>query len=202
METTPKVDKRQAILQASWRLIRHYGYAKTTITDIAREAGIGKGTVYLYFRSKDEIMLALADVTNERITRDLVRIAAGEEPAADRLRKCLLHRVMKIYDLVSRHPHGEDVITPIKPEIVKRVERHVRSQGAILEGILADGTAAGEFTVEHPDQTGQLLADLFELLTPPYYRFRTRKDLEHFASRVVDLMMAGIRSKEKEEEEV
>ena len=50
-----KKDKREVILQAAWGLIRHYGYNKTTIDDIAKRARVGKGTVYLYFRSKAEV---------------------------------------------------------------------------------------------------------------------------------------------------
>ena len=77
IQETKTDSKREAILRAAWQLIRHYGYSKTTIQDIAREAGIGKGTVYLYFGSKADIMLALVDLTNERITDDLGGIAAA-----------------------------------------------------------------------------------------------------------------------------
>ena len=68
-------EKREAILHAAWGLIRHYGYNKTTIDDIAKKDHVGKGTVYLYFKSTTDIMLALTDLTNDRITRQLERIA-------------------------------------------------------------------------------------------------------------------------------
>ena len=181
-------DKREAVLQAAWTLIRHHGYAKTTIADIAREAGVGKGTTYLYFRSKRDIMLALVDRTNSRITDDLEQIAAGPEPPDARLRDCLLHRVLRIYDLVRRYRHGDEVFSSLKPDIVARVERHVRDQGAILARILREG----RFAVPDPDAVGRTLAGLFELLTPPYYRFRTRKSLEAFATQVADLALQGV----------
>jgi AcrR family transcriptional regulator len=79
-EIKEKTEKRDAILHAAWGLIRHYGYGKTTIDDIARQAKVGKGTVYLYFRSKKDIMLALTDLTNQRITRELERIASEDKP--------------------------------------------------------------------------------------------------------------------------
>ena len=46
------------ILDAADRLLARYGYRKMTVGDLAREAGIGKGTVYLSFASKSEIALA------------------------------------------------------------------------------------------------------------------------------------------------
>lgn len=191
---TSKTDKREAILQASWKLIRHYGYNKTTVEDIAQSAGVGKGTVYLHFRSKAEIMLALTDLTNERIVHDLEQIAAKDTPPADRLRECVLHRIMTLFDIVHRYPHSQDVIASLLPEIVQRLEGYVRRHGELLGEILRDGVAAGELAVDDPSATGQLLANLFELLTPPHYRFRSRNSLEEFANQVVDLTLVGLGS--------
>jgi len=192
-----KDDKRNAILQAAWKLIRHYGYNKTTIEEIAQEAGVGKGTVYLHFRSKTEIMLALTDLTNQRIIDEIERIAAGDAPPARRLRQCLLHRIMMLFDIVSRYPRSQDVIARLLPEIVHRLEGFVRRHGELLGGIVADGVAAGEFDVADPAATGQLLARLFELLTPPHYRFGSRKELERFTDEIIDLTLAGISRKER-----
>ncbi|MCP4604751.1 MAG: TetR/AcrR family transcriptional regulator [Proteobacteria bacterium] len=191
-EPQGKNDKRDAILHAAWGLIRHYGYNKTTIEDIAKSAGVGKGTVYLYFRSKTEIMLSLTDLTNERITEELERIATGSAPPEERLRKCLLYRIMTLFDLVQRYPHSDDVIASMLPEIVERVDRYVRRHGELLSQIVIEGCNTGVFSVNDPKAAGQLLSGLFEFLTPPYYRFHSRNSLEDFANQVVDLLISGI----------
>ena len=54
-------EKRSAILQAARKLFKEQGFDNTTIAEIAKEAGIANGTVYLYFKSKIEIARALAD---------------------------------------------------------------------------------------------------------------------------------------------
>ena len=51
--------KETVILAAAKQLFGHYGYRRTSIDDIAQEARIAKGTVYLYFKSKEEIFRAL-----------------------------------------------------------------------------------------------------------------------------------------------
>jgi len=191
-ETRKKNGKREAILHGAWALIRHYGYSKTTIDDIARKAKVGKGTVYIYFRSKTDIMLALTDLTNERITRELERIASEDRPPEERLRACVIYRIMTLFDLVNRYPHSEDVIASILPEIVERLDRYVRRHGELLGQILREGCAAGVLAAEDPEATGQLLAKLFEFMTPPYYRFESRESLEGFTSDVVDLMLDGL----------
>jgi len=187
-----RAEKRDAILQSAWVRVRHYGYNKTTVDDIARAAGIGKGTVYLHFDSKKEIMLALTDRTNERITRDLERIAAKESPPTERLRECVLHRIMTLFDLVHRYPHSEDVIASMLPEIVERIDRYVRRHGELLGQIIAEGCESGDLSVDDPEAAGQLVAGLFEQLTPPYYRFRGRRSLERFADSALDLMISGL----------
>ena len=51
-------DISDLILDAADRLLARYGYRKMTIDDVAKEVGIGKGTIYLHFKSKEEIALA------------------------------------------------------------------------------------------------------------------------------------------------
>ena len=188
-------DKRDVILQAAWSLIRHYGYGKTTIDDIAREAGVGKGTIYLYFRSKTEIVLGLTDLTNQRITTELERIASGSGTPEERLRGCVLYRLMTLYDLVERYPHSADVVAKFLPEIVERLERYVHRHGELLAGVIRDGCSTGALACDDPDATGQHLARLFEFMTPPYYRFDSRASLERFAGETLDLLLEGLKRK-------
>ena len=194
-EPKARKDKREAILQAAWGLIRHYGYSKTTIDDIARKAKVGKGTIYLYFRSKSEIMLALTDLTNQRITRELERIASEDKPPEVRLRACVLYRIMTLFDLVNRYPHSEDVIASMLPEIVERLARYVHRHGELLGQIVREGCSSGVLVSEDPEATGQLLARLFEFMTPPYYRFDSRSSLEQFVGEVLDLTLDGLKKK-------
>lgn len=61
MDTQPteNEERRERILDAAESLITHYGYDKTTVSDIAREAGVSKGAIYLHFDSKDALFEAL-----------------------------------------------------------------------------------------------------------------------------------------------
>src|SRR6266852_4860493 len=54
-------DKRGAILDAAQRLFLRYGVKRTALDDVVREAGIAKGTLYLYFDSKDALFAAIAE---------------------------------------------------------------------------------------------------------------------------------------------
>ena len=58
---TAVADKREAILRAGVRVFAAKGFFNSKVADIAREAGIADGTVYLYFKSKDEILHSIFD---------------------------------------------------------------------------------------------------------------------------------------------
>lgn len=76
-------DKRESILRAATRVFAEKGYFNSKVADIAREAGIADGTVYLYFKSKDEILHSVFDkAMGEFISegkREIADIAAPEE---------------------------------------------------------------------------------------------------------------------------
>lgn len=67
-EPATNAEREQAILDAASALITHYGYDKTTVEDMAQQAGVAKGTLYLHFRSKDDLFSAL-------IAREAQRVA-------------------------------------------------------------------------------------------------------------------------------
>src|SRR5919202_4268877 len=54
-------DKREAILRAATSVFAHNGYFNSKVADIAREAGVADGTVYLYFKSKEDILHSIFD---------------------------------------------------------------------------------------------------------------------------------------------
>jgi AcrR family transcriptional regulator len=58
---TVNTAREQRILDAAARLVIHYGYDKTTVSDIAREAGVSKGAIYLHYPSKEDLFEALLE---------------------------------------------------------------------------------------------------------------------------------------------
>lgn len=76
------VDKREAILRAATKVFAVNGYFNSKVSDIAGEAGIADGTVYLYFKSKDEILHSIFDrAMAEFIDEGRKEVAAIDDPA-------------------------------------------------------------------------------------------------------------------------
>ena len=80
-------DKREAILRAAIKVFAQKGYFNSKVADIAKEAGIADGTVYLYFKSKEEILHSVFDRAMEEFIAEGKREIAEIEAADNRLRR-------------------------------------------------------------------------------------------------------------------
>jgi len=80
-------DKREAILRAAIKVFARKGYFNSKVADIAGEAGIADGTVYLYFKSKDEILHSIFDRAMAEFIEDGRKELENIEYPAERLRK-------------------------------------------------------------------------------------------------------------------
>ncbi len=80
---TVNIDKRETILRAAIKVFAGYGYFNSKVSDIASEAGIADGTVYLYFKNKDDILHSIFDrAMAEFIAEGRKELAAIDDPAA------------------------------------------------------------------------------------------------------------------------
>lgn len=136
------------ILEAAEKLFRIYGYSKTNVADIARELGMSPANIYRFFRSKADIHEALARRMlghNEALARS---IAALDLPAAERLRRLVLemHRLTVETFLDAEKVHEMVVIAMENQWSV--IENHIDVQCRIIQSIIEDGIARGEFPAQ------------------------------------------------------
>src|SRR5690349_22290054 len=79
----PRGDKRDAILRAAIRTFARNGFFNAQVADVARAAGVAAGTVYLYFRSKDDLLVSIFERTmKEAIDEGRRAIAPIGDPIA------------------------------------------------------------------------------------------------------------------------
>jgi TetR/AcrR family fatty acid metabolism transcriptional regulator len=82
-------EKRPLILQAATEVFAEQGFVAVTVAEIAERAGIGKGTVYEYFTSKDELLFAVFEWMNEGISHRIRDLLVETGTTHDRLRRML-----------------------------------------------------------------------------------------------------------------
>lgn len=157
------------ILDATSRLLARYGYSKTTIDDVAREAGIGKGSVYLHFASKEEIVLSLVDRAVQEVLDELRTIAAEDASAADRMRRMLAVRVLgRILRFRSYSTSLHDLLAALRPALLVQRNQHLRDEAAIFRAVIEDGIRLREFRTLDPDGTASAFLTATNSLLPYY----------------------------------
>lgn len=81
------------ILDAAATLLQRWGYNKTTIDDIARHAGVAKGTIYLYWKSREDLFVALFAREEQRLGEEIKERIAGD-PDSPALRGFIKHSTL------------------------------------------------------------------------------------------------------------
>jgi AcrR family transcriptional regulator len=191
-----QIETRDLILDAIERLLARYGYKKTTMDDLAREAGIGKGTIYLYFPSKEEVALSSIDRVVARVQARLRSLAAADEPAPERLRQMLAARVLLRFDSVQTYSQGlDDLFESLRPAYMARRDRYFDTEADIFAGVLAVGRRQKAFTFTDVHATARALLLATNALLPyslSPQELGRRADIEKKVNTLASLLLHGL----------
>ena len=195
----PKSAVKDTILDATDRLLARFGYRKMTVEDIAVEAGIGKGTIYLHFSSKEEVVLSHIDRIVERLQERLKEIAGSNATAEERLRLMLLTRVLFRFDSIQHYTQSlNDLLAVLRPRLLSRRAQYFEAEAQLFAEVLSAGRAAGEFSFDDEYATAHALLQATNGLLP--YSLSTtelgaREDVEKRTADVANLMLRGVLSR-------
>jgi AcrR family transcriptional regulator len=190
------VGHRDRILDAAERLLGRFGYRKMTVDDIAAEAGIGKGTVYLSFPSKEEVVLSTVDRIVERACTAMEEAAARDASAPDRLRAMLRARILVRFEAVAAYSGSlNDLLAGVRAALLARRVQHFERETGVLARVIARGQQAGELTTGSPRRIGRALV----LATNSFLPYALSPDelgdarrLGREAGDVIDIVVDGI----------
>ncbi|HYG09725.1 MAG TPA: TetR/AcrR family transcriptional regulator [Pyrinomonadaceae bacterium] len=194
--TITREEVREAILDATDHLLARYGYRKMTIDNIAQEVGIGKGTIYLHFASKEEITLSHVDRIVERLKERLWAIARSDADVAIRLRLMLVARVLFRFDSVQHYTQSlDDLLAALRPKLLARRARYFEDEARVFAEVLDEGARAGVFNVNDALSTAFALLHATNSLLP--YSLSTtelgeREEIKEKTEHIADLMLSGL----------
>lgn len=190
------IEVREAILDAADRLLAQYGYKKMTVEDLAQEVGIGKGSIYLHFASKEEIVLSHIDRIVERLKVRLSAIALEPTPAAERLQKMLLTRVIFRFDSVQHYTRSlDDLLAAVRPQLLLRRKRYFRDEAEIFARIIEIGRSEGSFAAGDALQTAEMLLTATNSLLPYSLSAKDlgeREEIKDKANDLARLLLNGV----------
>lgn len=186
-------DKRDAILRAAVKVFARHGYFQSQVADVARVAGVAAGTVYLYFRSKDDLLASIFERTiKDALEEGRAALAEVADPA-ERLR-----RIARLH--LERLGRDRDLAVVVQVELrqsIKFMERfsttHLKDYLGIIRRTIAEGQDAGVF---RRDVDANLAAKVFfgalDEMATNWMLSRRRYPLAGDADAVVTLLIGGL----------
>jgi len=190
----PPAPKRDAILRAAIDIFAERGYFNAQVADVARAAGVAAGTVYLYFKSKDDLLISIF----ERSMRD--GLSRGREAVADladppeRLRRLARGHLARL---------GSDrnlaVVFQVElRQSTKFMERFsstlLRDYLGLIREAIADGQRQGIFRADiKPTSAAKMLFGALDEMATNWILSKRRYSLEAEADEVVDFFLHGAR---------
>ncbi len=187
-----KIDKRDALLRAAIETFAARGFFNAQVADVARTAGVAAGTVYLYFRGKDDLLISIFDKTmKEAIAAGRESIAGIADPLAQ------LRAIARLH--LDRMSRDRDLAVVFQVELrqsTKFMERfsatHLREYLGIIREIVERGQRMG--VIRKPlnaTLAAKLLFGMLDEMATNWILSRRKYSLIADADAIVDLFVRG-----------
>lgn len=154
----PNEKKRQAIVRAAAKLFAAQPFHEVKLDDVAARAAVGKGTLYIYFKSKEDLYLSLVEEGFGQVVSGLEEcLREGDRPTHETLEAILAALV----DFAGRHPDLFEMMRSAgAAAAVSRMQTQRRSLTALIENEIRRGVRRGELRDPHPEITALCIPGL------------------------------------------
>lgn len=142
--TAPPADKRRRILDAAVSVFAEHGFYNAKVSQVAKEAGVADGTIYLYFKNKDDVLVSIFE---DRIGKLLVALREESEKGGT-----AAERIGRIIELQLGLLEGRRDLAEVITVNLRQSSRLLKQYGAplfnqyldLLAGVIAEGQRSGE----------------------------------------------------------
>jgi TetR/AcrR family transcriptional regulator, fatty acid metabolism regulator protein len=188
-----KADKRDAILRAAIETFAARGFFNAQVADVARAAGVAAGTVYLYFRGKDDLLISIFERTMKEAIEGGRRSLEGRTHPLDRLRE-----IARLH--LERLGRDRDLAVVFQVELrqsTKFMERfsatYLREYLGIIRDVIAEGQMKGVFRKHiNPTVAAKMLFGALDEMATNWILSRRKYSLASETDAVIDLFVGGL----------
>jgi AcrR family transcriptional regulator len=184
---------RDQIVQAAHEYFAHYGYAKTTVSDLAREIGFSKAYIYRFFESKQAIgEVIVGGCLDEILAKAREAVQSGRD-ANDKVRKFAQTVTSASIDLAFNDRKIYEVAAHASSENWPPVQVYVERLRALLEKILKEGRESGQFERKTPiDETRRAIYYALLPFIDPVFLQRSIDLLPDAQTEVINLILRSL----------
>ncbi|MEO7134190.1 MAG: TetR/AcrR family transcriptional regulator [Vicinamibacterales bacterium] len=190
----PPGEKRDLILKAATKVFAQNGYFNSQVADVARVAGVAAGTVYLYFKGKDDLLVSIFERSMNDVLGEARAAVDGIADPAERLQK-----IARLH--LDRLGRDRDLAVVFQVELrqsVKFMERFsetfLQDYFQLIRQAIADGQQGGAFRKDISATTStKIFFGALDEMATNWVLSRRKYDLRAEADAVVDLFINGVK---------
>ncbi len=191
-----KDEVREQVVQSARQVFARYGYKKTALDDIAREARKGKSTIYYYFKSKDEIFKAVIDAEAEIRKQAIEREISQITDSRLKLKTYIYVRMLTLKMVVNYYEAIKNDLLDNLYFVNSFRDDHFDEEVKQVIKMLLEGVEIGEFTIENPELTAKTIVTLlhgFEV--PLILKNLSDQELQKSVDEMLNILFYGIVTK-------
>jgi AcrR family transcriptional regulator len=188
-----KIEIRDRILHAATLRISHYGYAKTTMAEVAADCGMSAGNIYRFFESKADIAEAMARHHYAQRHFEMASLARRKDIASDlRIKAMFFKRMRDNYVMFAESAKIIEVAEFLKKERPLFMNEQFAQERVYLAAVLEEGTNAGIFRdLDHDFSAEMLQSATVKFSIPQLFTTLSLPKLERELDGVLDMLLFG-----------
>lgn len=182
---------KKRIIEGAEGLFGRYGYAKTTVDEIARAAGMSKATLYKVIRRKeDALTLVIRAEANKMFGR--IRSATDTGTPAEKLRALAIALAEDVQQMFVLRDVNQQAFDELEPHMQKEIRWLADEMARMVAQILEEGVACGEFRPLDPQTMGMAIALGLKELVMHWNVNLTKLNVKEVMGHMIDLMLYGL----------
>jgi AcrR family transcriptional regulator len=199
MREEKRQERRERIIEAATRLFNHFGFRKTSLDDVAREAGVGKATLYHYVAGKEELFGEMITRIHAHYQAELEEALAEEVSASEKLRRYAAVLLAHHQRMIESSPLSLEERIQQAPDIHKHMIRFHRTEHKVMSAVLHEGVERGVFRPVPVDRTATLMLAAFRGMVAELCR-RPQESSGAIAPDFLDVLFHGLLATDSSEE--
>lgn len=186
---------RENILEVARNVFSRFGFTKTTMSDIADESRKGRRTIYSYFKSKEEIYLAVIQKEVDILKNSLSGVVSEPIKPKEKLKKYFTIRMRSINELANYYEAIKNTYRQNFSMIEGIRQSFDKKEIIMISNILNEGNKRNEFDIKDSELTAKTMNLALKGLEVPIYFGNKKINIKNTLESIMDILFNGILKK-------
>jgi len=195
-QNSGKDEVREQLVQAARQVFVRFGYKKTALDDIAREARKGKSTIYYYFKSKDDIFKAVIDAEAEIRAKTIDEQISIIDDPQQKLKTYIYVRMLTLKKVGNYYEAIKNDLLDNLYFVNSLRTNHFDAEIFLVKNLLLEGIEKGIYTIQNPELTAKTIVTLLQgFEVPLILKNLSDEELQKSVDEMLNILFFGIVTK-------